>query len=312
MDLLLEPPGPIVVGVERSECSRDALALARVLAREVGTRLIAVAAYPIDARSATMDRHAYARALEDEAEAALEWVARPHTGFPPERRAVAATSVTLGLQQVATAEDALAIVVGPSRRAPLGQIVPGNVGLRLLHGAPCAVAVAPRGYRANAPAGIREIGVGYVAGLGADEAVSAAVGLAARTGAAVRVRSVVEPLAVTAEMPLARGYGELEETARLSLTQRMRRAIDDVATPVGVSGEVVDGYADDELAQFSREIDLLVCGSPGDGPVGSVMLGSVSTGVLRKGHCPLLVVPRGVRGGFGFAALRASAAAIAS
>jgi hypothetical protein len=44
-------PGSIVGGVERS---RDALALARLLARAVGARLILVAVYPVAGRSAVV------------------------------------------------------------------------------------------------------------------------------------------------------------------------------------------------------------------------------------------------------------------
>ena len=95
--------------------------------------------------------------------------------------------------------------------------------------------------------------------------------------------------------------------ARGELAAQIRRATDGVATPVAIAGEVVDGYADDELAQLSRELDLLICGSSGHRPVGGVTLGSVSTGILRKAHCPLLVVPRGARDGF--AALRAATVA---
>ena len=84
----------------------------------------------------------------------------------------------------------------------------------------------------------------------------------------------------------------------------------DVGAPVEISDEVVDGYADDELARLSDEVDLLVCGSRGHGPIGSVMVGSVSTGVLRKARCPILIVPRGARDGF--AALRAPTMAPAS
>jgi nucleotide-binding universal stress UspA family protein len=43
---------------------------------------------------------------------------------------------------------------------------------------------------------------------------------------------------------------------------------------------------------------LLVCGSRGHGPLTGVILGSVSSGVLRKARCPVLVVPRGARDGF--------------
>ena len=299
--------GPIVVGVERSERSRDALALARRLASAAGTRLILVSVYPVGARSATIERGAYARALTDEAESALDWVAAPLIGPRPESRAVPCTSIPRGLQQVADAEGALAIVVGPSQRGPLGRIMPGSVGERLLRGAPCPVAVAPRGYRDAAHGPIARIGVGYVAMPEADEALRAAVGLAARTSAAVRVLSVVEPPASQPRAALrlepGRARGDGARGARGPDPPRDRA----VATPVEIAGEVVDGYADDELARLSREVDLLICGSSGHRPVGSVMLGSVSAGILRKARCPLLVVPRGARDGF--AALRADAVA---
>ena len=50
-DMPYPPPGSIVGGVERS---RDALALARLLARAVGARLILVAVYPVAGRSAVV------------------------------------------------------------------------------------------------------------------------------------------------------------------------------------------------------------------------------------------------------------------
>ena len=302
-------PGPIVVGVERSERSRDALALARTLARAAGTRLILVAVYPRDARSAALERGAYTEALVDEAQATLEWVARPLAGVRAELRAVPCTSVSRGLQQVAAEEDALAIVVGPTHRGGTGRVVPGSVGGRLLHGAPCPVAVAPSGYWGDTHAPIRRIGVGYVGASEAAEALNAAVGLAACTDAAIRVLGVIEPETTTAPVLLRPGYFEREDLARAHLTNSMQQAIDDAAPPVEISGVVVDGYADDELARLSREVDLLVCGSRGRGPLGAVMLGSVSAGVLRKARCPVLVVPRGARDGF--ATLRAQAKATA-
>ena len=295
-------PGPIVVGVERSERSRDAVALARRLASAADSRLILVSVYPVGARSATIERGAYARALAQEAEGALDWVAAPLTGERPESRAVPCTSVPRGLQQVAEAEGALAIVVGPSHRGPLGRIMPGSVGERLLRGAPCPVAVAPRGYRNGSDGPIARIGVGYVALPEADESLRAAVGLAARTCATVRVLNVVEPPTSSPVLPFGWSPNERETTARGELAAQIRRATDGLATPIEITGEVVDGYADDELAQLSLELDLLICGSSGHRPVGGVALGSVSAGVLRKAHCPLLVVPRGARDGF--AALR--------
>jgi nucleotide-binding universal stress UspA family protein len=42
-----------------------------------------------------------------------------------------------------------------------------------------------------------------------------------------------------------------------------------------------------------RGVDLLVCGSRGYGPVRRVLLGTVSSALLRQASVPVLVVPRG-------------------
>ena len=261
-------PGPIVVGVERSERSRDALALAGRLARAAGSRLLLVAVYPVGARSAAIERGAYARALAEEAEAALDWVMAPLAGERPEARAVPSTSIPRGLQRIAELEGALAIVVGPSHRGPLGRILPGSVGERLLRGAPCPVAVAPAGYRDCADGEITRIGVGFLAMPEADRALCAAIGLATHTGAAVRVLSVIEPAAVSSAMPFGWELDELEATAREELAVRIRRATHRLAAPLEIAGEVVDGYADDELAQplpRGRPPGLRVLGPPPGG-----------------------------------------------
>jgi nucleotide-binding universal stress UspA family protein len=57
-----------------------------------------------------------------------------------------------------------------------------------------------------------------------------------------------------------------------------------VETPAGDPREI--------LTEDSGELDLLVCGSRGYGPVRAVMLGSVSRVLAHSARCPLLVVPR--------------------
>lgn len=288
---------PIVVGIERSTRSRDALALARTLGRTFGAPLLLVSVYPVDPGSAAGAEGAYARALEAEAESALEWSATALADVPYELRTVACTSVARGLQDIAEAERALAIVVGPSHRGALGRIVPGSVGERLLQGAPCPVAVPPRGHWGSDRHRIERIGVGYISVPDAQAALRTAFAVAEQAKATLRIISVLEPPAVTASIPAGWGYGDLEATRREAVTRDIARAIEE-ADSVEAVVEVIDGYADDELARVSGEIDLLVCGSRGYGPVNSVLLGSVSTGVLRKARCPVLVVPRG--SGFDF------------
>src|SRR6476646_7813108 len=130
-------PGPIIVGVEHSERSRDALALGRMLARAAGAELLPVTVHPLAGRSVMPPVSATSRVVE-------------------------APSVARGLTEVAESERALAVVVGPSHRGPFGRVVPGSVGDRLLETAPCPVGVAPSGYRSTAHP-ICRIGVGFAA-----------------------------------------------------------------------------------------------------------------------------------------------------
>jgi nucleotide-binding universal stress UspA family protein len=50
-----------------------------------------------------------------------------------------------------------------------------------------------------------------------------------------------------------------------------------------------------ELAEASRGLDLLVCGSHGRGPLRAVLLGSVTERLLRIAGCPVVIVPRAPR-----------------
>jgi nucleotide-binding universal stress UspA family protein len=60
----------------------------------------------------------------------------------------------------------------------------------------------------------------------------------------------------------------------------------------GVEGHAVYGLAGEELAAFSRDVDLLVVGSRGYGPVRRLVLGSTSDYLERHARCSLLVLPR--------------------
>ena len=60
---------------------------------------------------------------------------------------VESRSPAQGLHELAAAESAALIVVGSTHTGHLGRVRPGSTGERLLSGAPCAVAVAPYGYR---------------------------------------------------------------------------------------------------------------------------------------------------------------------
>ena len=51
----------------------------------------------------------------------------------------------------------------------------------------------------------------------------------------------------------------------------------------------------DQLGKRSAELDLMLAGSRGYGPLRSVLVGGVSGRLMRTVHCPLIVIPRGVQ-----------------
>ena len=61
--------------------------------------------------------------------------------------------------------------------------------------------------------------------------------------------------------------------------------------PVPVVEDVRQGAPDRELTGAAHDADLLVVGGRGRGHVASLLLGSVTNGVLHRARCPVLLVP---------------------
>ena len=91
----------------------------------------------------------------------------------------------------------------------------------------------------------------------------------------------------------APGRSSMSATSR----ELFQRALDDALARVGgrveAAGELLEGGVVDTLATLDRrDADLLVCGSRAYGPLRRVLLGGVSSRLLRRSVLPLLVVPR--------------------
>ena len=188
------------------------------------------------------------------------------------------------------------IVVGSSPRGARRRISPGSTGERLLHGAICPVAVAPRGMRERPPdTPVRRIGVAYIDSPEAGEARRVAAELAAATNASLTLYTVVGPRSEVVAPVIGR---DAEISFLKSVREGARAALDEAlaALPEGVTAtaELLEGDVVDELASLDeREIDVLVMGSRGYGPVRRVLLGGVARRLIRRAACPLIVVPRG-------------------
>jgi nucleotide-binding universal stress UspA family protein len=229
--------------------------------------------------------------LEQEAAAVL---AKARERLPDIRtQVVYSRSAAEGLQQVATDRDVGLLTIGSTHRGRVGRVLAGTTGQRLLSGAPCPVALAPRGY-ADSDGGFHEVIVGYDGGQEARLALGFATELAARAGAAVRVVIAGELGPSPAPPTISSHAFERDIPAREQAERILEGALAQVPEDIPSAGDVHFGDAADILAHAGNPpTDLLVIGSRGYGPVRSVLVGSVGHALAAGAACPVVVVPRG-------------------
>jgi nucleotide-binding universal stress UspA family protein len=167
--------------------------------------------------------------------------------------------------------------------------------MSLLHGSPCSVAIAPHGYAAQAPDSLAEVTVGYDGSDEARIALTEAIELARASGAPVKVVAAAEPAPILYGKGGGAGQGrsELNKAIHEMMRQRLDEALRSAPEDVPVEGTLVDGPPAESLAQIARENGgLLVIGSRAYGPLRRVLLGSVSTELVRAAPCPVIVHQR--------------------
>lgn len=87
---------------------------------------------------------------------------------------------------------------------------------------------------------------------------------------------------------------QVEEQARRAIDEKIRTTyLARVPEGVNVQVEIRDGPDAATLLEFAEtaRIDLIVLGRHGHSSVGTALFGSVVEKVVRKAHCPVLVVP---------------------
>jgi nucleotide-binding universal stress UspA family protein len=152
-----------------------------------------------------------------------------------------------------------------------------------LNGAPCAVAVAARGY-AEHPVPFAKIGVGYDASPESEAALATAREIAGTAHATLHALDVVSIPAYI--------YNGFTPVAGLAVGEMLEDATKQMSAIEGVDGRAVEGLPQEELGLFSAGMDLLVVGSRGYGPLRRLILGSTSAALQRHARCSLLVLPR--------------------
>ncbi len=261
--------------------SMDGLALARLVAGVSGARLLI--AHVAGPRQAAAERLLEGLGRESAPELQVE------------TRLVECTSVPRALHDLAEAERADLIVLGSSRHGRAGRVLTGSVAQRLIQGAPCAVAVAPRGFSALNLTYLHRLAVGFDGSPESEVALRQAAAVAGAAGARLRLLAAVEPVVIPAfvNVPAGDAYAQLIRARRELLERQVEAAAASLPPDVPVETRVVEGTAVDAICKEARYgVDLLVVGSRGWGPVRRVLLGSVSSRLLHVAPCPVLVVPR--------------------
>jgi nucleotide-binding universal stress UspA family protein len=292
---------PILVGYDAKTSDRAPVLFGVAAARLTGAPLIVAT---VGAAQPGSDGHSAAHLEDDLVADASEALARVGAdlegeGLAIEVRRLESTSAARALHEAAEAEDAGLLVVGSTRRGQVGRVLPGSTAERLMHGAPCAIAVVPHEWQPRG--GLSTIGVAYVDSPEGREALHSAHALARSAGATLRVLTVAKV-----------GFASYSETEARTADQRSRhadevegehrviaeRAARDTVASLGDEVPVeVDAFVEDPadtLISVSEHLDLLVCGSRGYGPLRAVLLGGVSRRVVAEAHCPVIVLPRGV------------------
>jgi nucleotide-binding universal stress UspA family protein len=260
----------ILVGFDDSDEARDALTFGGRLARLEDAELIVAVAGLFDAQISTREeekmaasgRRAVFAAVTEQLGADRRYSPAIIEGLPAAR----------GLTAKAEEDGADLIVVGSTRRGRIGQVFPGSVGAQLLHGSPCPVAIVPRGFR-DAPPEVRgRGGIAYDGSREADLALDEGIRLARRFQVGLRLIAVD---------PEGGGPGSALDAA-------LERVPDDV----DAERELLRGEPETALLEAAGDLDFLVMGSRGRGPLARTLLGSVSVHVCCGAACPVIVAPR--------------------
>lgn len=298
-------PRTIVVGYDGTDHGDDALALGRLLARIAGAELVVACAYPDDPLGESAAALEVAQGMREDAEGKLAraraWIDGDGGGGGVSLRAVAGASPAHVLHDLAEQSGALAIVIGASHHGRAVRMLAGSTPDAVLDHAPCPVAVAPEGYRdvvrgVGAAGGVRQVAIAYDGSAEARHALDVAAAFAGGAGARLRVVTAVNSAAVGIYPPPpldVASYNELARIAREEARERLDEAIAELGSDVAAEGAVLDGDIVATLVEDSRADDLLFTGSRAKGPFRRVLLGSVSTHLLREAACPVVVVPRG-------------------
>jgi nucleotide-binding universal stress UspA family protein len=284
----------IIVGIDGSPGSLDALAFATRMAHVAGASVRLASAFAYSDVPGRASNETFRELLRRDAQAELD-AAAEGSDVVTATETIADTSPAHALHQSAEKHGAALVVVGSTGRGAIGRVIPGSTGERLLHGSPCPVAIVPRGYEDAGP--IRTIGVGHDGSKESEAALAAATDLARQFGATLRVIRVFDATRVgTPALMTMPGWDSMRDQREGKLRESLNHTVAALPSDLPVESIFITGPPGAELSNESENVDLMVVGSHGYGPRAAVLLGGVTHRVIREAACPVIVLPRGSGG----------------
>jgi nucleotide-binding universal stress UspA family protein len=117
---------------------------------------------------------------------------------------------------------------------------------------------------------------------------------AARRGVALKLVHVLVPPAVMAfpEVPFPAGYVDWQEEEGAKLLDGARATVEDAVGDVcvEVTTDMIAGPAVPVLEELSTGAQMIVIGCRGRGTLARSLLGSISTGLAHRAHCPVAII----------------------
>jgi nucleotide-binding universal stress UspA family protein len=277
----------ILVGVDDSDASREAVAFASRLAAEHGGELIvchSVNWLPIVAQIASagafVDTGPIVNELKVQGEALLDRAigAAACAGVQAQRLALEGEPAKEILEQAAAAKCSV-IVMGAHSRRGLERLFVGSTTEAVLRGGTIPVLTVHPGTRLTAP-GTRCI-QRIVAGVDESEPSDAALQTLLDLPAEDRQHVIFYSVAGESEDEQNQAHRVIGKAVGLAN-----------ARGIFAKGRVISGQPDDALiaAAQHQAADLIVLGSHGRHGLERFLLGSIAEGVVRKSPVPVLVV----------------------
>jgi nucleotide-binding universal stress UspA family protein len=307
----------VAVAFNGSPQSRDALMLGALVARSTGSKLVVACVFPPDSlagmtfepRAARVARDHHRIFVRQDAEAVLvEARAALPDDLAVDYRTLECESRRGGLRQLVLSESIDLLVLGSSHRGPVAQLLPLGVVRGLLRRPPCALAVAPSGFRYRKRAALRQLVVARDQSPASERALDVAAAFAVQIAANSEAATNLRVFRVAAKSGPARSPAEVELAARADVDER-------IAKLAGLGGGV--HYREPD-ATF--QIYTSATAAPSDPTAGLIDITTSDADclvidwprhqynrrrrrlhkarLLRRAGCPLLLVPAGIRSPF--------------